>query len=32
VRMGALAARPVDLIRHRVLGTIDLYASACGMR
>ena len=32
VRMGALAARPEDLIRHRVLGTIDLYASACGLR
>ena len=32
VRAGELAARPEDLIRHRILGTIDLYASACGMR
>jgi len=31
VRAGALAARAEDLVRHRVLETIDLYASACGM-
>jgi D-tagatose-1,6-bisphosphate aldolase subunit GatZ/KbaZ len=31
VRAGALAARTEDLVRHRVLETIDLYASACGM-
>lgn len=30
VRSGALAAEPEALIRHRVLETLDLYASACG--
>jgi len=32
VRSGALDARPEELVRHHVLGTIDPYASACGMR
>jgi D-tagatose-1,6-bisphosphate aldolase subunit GatZ/KbaZ len=32
VRAGTLAGRPADLVRHRILATIDLYASACGMR
>ena len=32
VRVGELDARPVDLVRHKVLEVADLYASACGMR
>ena len=32
VRGGALRARPVDLVRHKVLEVADLYAAACGMR
>jgi len=32
VREGKLSARPEELIRHRILETVDLYASACGMR
>jgi D-tagatose-1,6-bisphosphate aldolase subunit GatZ/KbaZ len=32
VREGSLEANPEDLVRHKVLGTLDRYASACGMR
>jgi D-tagatose-1,6-bisphosphate aldolase subunit GatZ/KbaZ len=32
VREGALEARPVDLIHHRILAALDPYAAACGMR
>ena len=32
VRGGELAPRPVDLVRHKVLEVVDLYASACRMR
>ena len=32
VRAGELGDRPEDLIRHRILEIVDLYASACGMR
>jgi D-tagatose-1,6-bisphosphate aldolase subunit GatZ/KbaZ len=32
VREGSLEANPEDLIRHKVLRTLDRYASACGVR
>jgi D-tagatose-1,6-bisphosphate aldolase subunit GatZ/KbaZ len=32
VRGGTLPDRPEDLVRHKILGVVDLYASACGMR
>jgi len=32
VRAGELALAPEDLVRHRILAVVDLYASACGMR
>lgn len=32
VRAGRLVNRPEDLMRHKVLGVIDQYAFACGMR
>lgn len=32
VRNRALANRPADLIRHRILAVIDQYSYACGMR
>jgi D-tagatose-1,6-bisphosphate aldolase subunit GatZ/KbaZ len=32
VRRGELAPVPLDLVRHAVLGVLDVYASACGMR
>lgn len=32
VRMGQLLNRPAALIRHNILGVIDQYACACGMR
>lgn len=31
VRAGELADRPEDLVRHKILGVMNLYASACGM-
>jgi len=32
VRAGALSRDPAELVRDRVLGVIDAYAAACGMR
>ncbi len=32
VRGGELPGRPKDLVRHKILGVVGLYASACGMR
>ena len=32
VREGRISARPEDLVRHKVLQVVDVYAAACGMR